>query len=209
MSHLVACSVFRTALAFVLANFVFPVTAYYCSFNDGTCIDGLAQVSVSFQFPSISPSQLFFYYAFDAGLSNQNGTSSVKVGYWLQYDHDQLASYNKQSPDTNWTTEAALRIGNLGGYVRGSNNGCDGVWGSACSENLKSFLQSSIFNLSRQGVPYEMPLQTVLQPLTDSSAGPVIEGCPSSIFELNNIPSYGMIAVFPLAYIHFSYLQVN
>jgi hypothetical protein len=193
MRHLSNYSVFKAALPWLFTVFAIRSTAFGCSFSDNSCIDGIAQVSVSFQFPSISPSPLLFYYAFDGGYSYPNGSSLIKVGYWLQYDQNQLTAYNKHFTGTNWMTEAALRIGNLGGYVGGSNNGCDGVWGNACSENLKNFLQSAIFDLSRSGLPYELPLQTVLQPLTDDTPGPSIQGCPATLFQLNNIPSYGIV----------------
>lgn len=192
MRRLSACRVFTTALVFLLAVGVFPATAYYCAFDDQTCIDGVAQVSVSFQFDSISPAPLFFYYAFDGGFSYQNGSSAVKVAYWLHYDQPQITNYNQLDPGNNWTTEAALRVGNLNGYVGGTNNGCDGVWGNACSQNLISYLQSSMFSLSNSGVPYDTPLQTVLQPLTNNPNF-VVPGCPSTLFQLNTIPSYVFI----------------
>ncbi|OKL62023.1 hypothetical protein UA08_02527 [Talaromyces atroroseus] len=193
MRHFSTCGVFKAALACLYTTLVLPATAYSCAFSDNTCIDSIAQVSISFQFESISPSPLLFFYAFDGGFSYANGSSVIKVGYWLQYDQSQLTAYNELSNGTNWTTEAALRIGNLGGYVGGSNNGCDGVWGNACSESLKFFLQTSMFNLARSGIPYDMPLQTVLQPLTDGIPGPYIQGCPSTLFQLNDIPTYAVI----------------
>lgn len=190
MKHLSLHRIIKVALASLLP-ILSPVAANYCPFGDGSCIDGLAQVSVSFQFDSIAPTPLLFYYGFDAGPGNPGNAASIKVGYWLQYDRPTLLDFNQHIRGVNWTTEVALRIGNLGGYVGGSNNGCDGVWGSSCSESLKDFLQSSIYNLSATGSPYNMPLESVLQPLTTGSPGPYISGCPSTLFELDNIPTYG------------------
>lgn len=186
-------NIFKAALAFFSIP-ILPAAADYCTFDNGNCIDGLAQVSVSFQFDAISPAPLLFYYGFDAGWGSPSNadSSAVKVGYWLQYDRSTLTDFNSNIRGINWTTEAALRIGNLGGYVGGTNNGCDGVWGGACSENLKTFLRSSLFNLSISGQPYDLPLDTVLQPLTVGTPGPFIDGCPSTLFELDQIPTYGM-----------------
>lgn len=185
-------NIIKAALAFVSLP-ILPAVADYCTFDNGNCIDGLAQVSVSFQFDAISPVPLNFYYGYDAGWgspSNENACA-VKVGYWLQYDRGTVTEFNSNIRGINWTTEVALRIGNLGGYVGGANNGCDGVWGGNCSENLKTFLRSSLFNLSTSGQPYDLPLDTVLQPLTTGSPGPIIDGCPSTLFDLDLIPTYG------------------
>jgi hypothetical protein len=187
-------NIFKAALAFFSIP-ILPAAADYCTFDNGNCIDGLAEVSVSFQFDAISPAPLLFYYGFDAGWGSPSNADSiaVKVGYWLQYDRGTLTDFNSNIRGINWTTEAALRIGNLGGYVGGANNGCDGVWGGACSENLKTFLRSSLFNLSISGQPYDSPLDTVLQPLTTGTPGPFIDGCPSTLFELDQIPTYAVI----------------
>jgi hypothetical protein len=184
-------TILKAALAFLLP--ILPAAADYCTFDNSNCIDGLAQVSVSFQFDAISPAPLLFYYGFDAGWGSPSDENSgaVKVGYWLQYDRGTVTDFNSNMRGINWTTEVALRIGNLGGYVGGANNGCDGVWGDACSENLKTFLRSSLFNLSTSGQPYDLPLDTVLQPLTTGNPGPFIDGCPSTLFELDQIPTYG------------------
>lgn len=184
-------NILKAALAFSLP--ILPATADYCTFDNGTCIDGLAQVSVSFQFDAISPAPLLFYYGFDAGWgspSNEN-SCAVKVGYWLQYDRGIVTDFNSDMRGINWTTEVALRIGNLGGWVGGANNGCDGVWGDVCSKNLKTFLRSSLFNLSTSGQLYDLPLNTVLRPLTTGSPGPYIDGCPPTLFDLDLIPTFG------------------
>lgn len=187
-------NILKAALAFI-ATPILPAAADYCTFDNDNCIDGLAQVSVSFQFDAISPAPLLFYYGFDAGCSSPSSENAcaVKVGYWLQYDTGTVTDFNSNILGINWTTEVALRIGNLGGYVGGANNGCDGVWGDACSENLKAFLRSSIFNLSTSGQPYDLPLDTVLQPLTTGSSAPLVDGCPSTLFDLDLIPTYAAV----------------
>ncbi|KAE8552711.1 hypothetical protein EYB25_004090 [Talaromyces marneffei] len=186
-------NILKAALAFSLP--ILSAAVDYCTFDNSNCIDGLAQVSVSFKFDAISPVPLLFYYGFDAGWGSpsNNDSCAVKVGYWLQYDRGLLTEFNSNIRGINWTTEVALRIGNLGGYVGGANNGCNGVWGHSCSENLKTFLRSSLFNLSTSGQPYDFPLDTVLQPLTTGSPGPFIDGCPATLFALNQIPTYVVV----------------
>lgn len=210
-------NILRAALAFVSLS-ILPAVADYCTFDNGNCIDGLAQVSVSFQFDTISPAPLLFYYGFDAGWGSPSNEdlSAVKVAYWLQYDRGTVTDFNSKIRGINWTTEVALRIGNLGGHVSGANNGCDGVWGNPCSENLKTFLRSSLFNLSTSGQPYDLPLDTVLQPLTTGSPGPLIDGCPSTLFDLDLIPTYGKTCPLPFsinakakAYLQFSCHQCH
>ncbi|KAF3406792.1 hypothetical protein DPV78_000550 [Talaromyces pinophilus] len=190
----ISTNILKAALAFIFIP-ILPAAADYCTFDNANCIDGLAQVSVSFQFDAISPAPLLFYYGFDAGWgspANPN-TCAIKVGYWLQYDRGIVTDFNSNMHGINWTTEAALRIGNLGGWVGGANNGCDGVWGEACSNNLKTFLRSSLFNLSTSGQPYDLPLDTVLKSLTTGTPGPFIDGCPSTLLDLDLIPTYAVV----------------
>lgn len=192
MKSILSNNILKAAIALLP---VVPAAADYCTFGNSNCIDGLAQVSVSFQFDAISPAPLLFYYGFDAGWgcpANED-ESAVKLGYWLQYDKATLTDYNTNIRGVNWTTEVALRIGNLGGFVGSGNNGCDRVWGNTCSENLKTFLRSSVFNLSMSGQPYELPLDTVLRSLTAGQPAPPINGCPSTLFDLDQIPTYAVV----------------
>lgn len=183
-----------TAILALLSFPISPTTADYCTFDNSSCIDGLAQVSVPFQFNAVSPTPLLFYYGFDAGIGSpgHENSSAVKLGYWLHYDQTTLEDFNSNTRGINWTTEVALRIANTSDYVRVGRDGCHGVWNDTCLANLKDYLRSSLFDIGTSGPSYDSPLSSALQPLTVPNSGVLIDGCPSTLFRKNQIPSYGM-----------------
>ncbi|KAH8703585.1 hypothetical protein BGW36DRAFT_423141 [Talaromyces proteolyticus] len=166
---------------------VFPTSTLYCEFDNNNCIDGLAQSTSSFRLQNISI-PLSFVYSFDAGRSPQDGKSSIKVGYWLQYDSDVIRNQLHDSPSINRTTEFGLRLLNIRGWIGGHHHGCKAVWGPQCSQSLKSYLQQSIYNLSTSKLPYESALETVLKSFIDNP-DMSIEGCPSKMFLAVDIPT--------------------
>lgn len=159
-----------------------PATADICSFWDTGCVDPLAQTAVAFTFPPLFLETINFYYAFDADPQGRGQTPTVKVGYWIGYE----AYINNSVIDVNRTSEVAVRVGNLTGTPSGQNNGCDGVWGSACSKNLIDFLQKTIYELVVSGSSYEDPLDTVIQSFRKSP--PPVSNCPSLLFDVQTFP---------------------
>jgi hypothetical protein len=107
----------------------------------------------------------------------------VKGSFWLGFGHSNIAASNIHA---NYTYEVAVRVGNLTGSPSGGNNGCDGVWGSQCSADIKTLLKGSIYNLSIMGSYYSNPLQTVLQELWQTPL--TIPSCPATLFTVQAIP---------------------
>ncbi|CRG91324.1 hypothetical protein PISL3812_08372 [Talaromyces islandicus] len=145
---------------------------------------------------------LGFVYAFDAGPSPQDGLPSIKVGYWLQYDADDLKGRINESACGNRTTEIALRIanapawsGSISPHHHQHHHRCQGIWGpgNQCADSLKAYLQFAIYKLSTSGQPYDSPLETVLQQLMDPSLVHSMPGCPPALFQQDEIPAYSFV----------------
>ncbi|KAL4778041.1 hypothetical protein BJX76DRAFT_167775 [Aspergillus varians] len=159
-----------------------PATAEICSFWDTGCIDPLAQTAISFTFPPLFLETINFYYAFDADVRGRGQSPMTKAGFWIGYE----PYINNSVIDVNRTSEVAVRVGNLTGSPSGANNGCDGVWGSECSKNLKDFLQKTLFELVASGKSYSDPLGTVIGSFRASP--PIVPNCPPSLFEVYHFP---------------------
>ncbi|KAL1867969.1 hypothetical protein Plec18167_008435 [Paecilomyces lecythidis] len=178
-------------LPFLLLALVTLAHAQTCAFADDSCIDPLAQTAVPLSFSPLFPQNISFYYGFDAAyLSASDGLSLdgqsegpiVKGSFWLGYG----SHISSNSIRANHTSELAVRVGNLTGSPGGGNNGCDGVWGSQCSQDIKRLLQGSIYDLSVMGSYYSNPLQTVLRELWQTPLA--IVSCPSTLFTVQSIP---------------------
>ncbi|KAL4800225.1 hypothetical protein BDV19DRAFT_172886 [Aspergillus venezuelensis] len=169
-------------LLMLLSTFYAPATADVCSFWDSGCVDPLAQTAISFTFPPLFLESINFYYAFDADARGKGQQPMTKAGFWIGYE----AYVNNSVIDLNRTSEIAVRIGNLTGTPSGANNGCDGVWGSDCSANLKSFLQETIYKLVASGEAYTDPLSTVIGSFRDHP--PVVSNCPPPLFDVQRFP---------------------
>lgn len=178
----------------ILLQLTSRAVAQICDFFDDRCIDPLAQVSVPVVFEPLFPNPIRFYYGFDAlGTSGPERQllpaadrgPMIKASFWLQYGQNRVLN---RPIHTNRTTEIALRIGNLTGFSGGGNNGCDGVWGRQCSQNLKAYLQNSIYDLAASGVYYSSPLEAVLQQMSQTQPPPTIPSCPQSLFQVGVIP---------------------
>ncbi|KAL1985336.1 hypothetical protein VTN96DRAFT_8014 [Rasamsonia emersonii] len=178
----------------ILLQLTSRAVAQICDFYDDGCIDPLAQVSVPVVFEPLFQTPIRFYYGFDAQapsdpeqqlLPAADRGPMIKASFWLQYDQNRVGN---RPIHANRTTEIALRVGNLTGFSGGENNGCDGVWGHQCSQNLKAYLQNSIYNLAASGVYYNSPLEAVLQQMSQAQPPPTIPSCPQSLFQVGVIP---------------------
>ncbi|KAL4737723.1 hypothetical protein BDV11DRAFT_149660 [Aspergillus similis] len=169
-------------LLIIIATLSPPATADFCSFWDTGCVDPLAQTAISFKFPPLFLEPINFYYAFDADARGKGQEPMTKAGFWIGYE----AYVNNSAIDINRTSEIAVRVGNLTGTPSGDNNGCDGVWGTDCSMNLKSYLQQTIFTLVTSGKSYEDPLRTVIGSFRDNP--PPVPNCPPPLFDVQRFP---------------------
>ncbi|KAL4916858.1 hypothetical protein BDW62DRAFT_185433 [Aspergillus aurantiobrunneus] len=169
-------------LLMIIATLSPPATADICSFWDSGCVDPLAQTAIGFKFPPLFLESINFYFAFDADARGKGQEPMTKAGFWIGYE----AYINNSVIDVNRTSEVAVRVGNLTGTPYGDNNGCDGVWGTDCSRNLKDYLKQTIMKLVASGESYSDPLSTVIGSFRDNP--PVISNCPPSLFDVQRFP---------------------
>ncbi|PLN81575.1 hypothetical protein BDW42DRAFT_95056 [Aspergillus taichungensis] len=174
-----------SAVVLLLTIAVPSSASQICSFWDGGCLDALAQTAASFSFRPLFLDQLTFYYGYDANSRGKGHEPMTKVSYWLNY---QVHHINNSIIDSNRTLEVAMRVGNLTGTPSGSNNGCDGVWGSQCSTNLKEEIQEAIYQLSVKGEYYDDPLNTVISQLRLDP--PYLRSCPPQFFDVQDFPVF-------------------
>lgn len=180
-------SFFRPRLLTVLLALVSSGSAQFCSFWNEDCIDPIAQTAVPVDFQPLFSDPITLFYGFDASASGKDEDPMTKTGFWMQYLNNRI---NKDAVDANRTSEIALRVGNLTGVPSGTNSGCDGIWGQACSDALKNCLQNAMFYLAKSGDYYSKPLEAALsQILLDP---PTLESCPPPMFDVAAIPVQGM-----------------
>lgn len=161
--------------------------AQFCSFWNNGCIDPLAQTAIGFDFHPLFTNPIYLYYGFDASASGKGEGPMTKTGFWLRYQDRHV---NKSAIDNNRTSEVAVRVGNLTGVPSGSNNGCDGIWGAECSQDIKTSLQHSIWRLASSGHAYDRPLQWALQHMMQYP--PSLPSCPPPVLDVAQIPVQGM-----------------
>ncbi|RDW74376.1 uncharacterized protein DSM5745_07038 [Aspergillus mulundensis] len=166
----------------IIATIFSPATAGLCNFWDTECVDPLAQTAISITFPPLFLESINFYYAFDADARGKGQEPMTKAGFWIGYE----AYVNNSAIDINRTSEIAVRVGNLTGTPSGNNNGCDGVWGSDCSMNLKNYLRQTLFDLVTSGKSYQDPLRTVIGSFRDNP--PPVKNCPPPLFDVQRFP---------------------
>ncbi|KAL2812235.1 hypothetical protein BDW59DRAFT_155341 [Aspergillus cavernicola] len=169
-------------LLMIIATLSPPATADICSFWDSGCVDPLAQTAISFTFPPLFLETINFFYAFDADVRGKGQEPMTKAAFWIGYE----PYVNNSVIDLNRTSEIAVRVGNLTGTPSGGNNGCDGVWGSECSKNMREFFQQTLFDLVTLGEPFSDPLSTVIGSFHTNP--PVISNCPPQFFENQHFP---------------------
>lgn len=161
-------------------------SAQFCSFLNSGCIDPLAQTAVSFDFQPLFTDPIYLYYGFDASSSGKGEGPMTKTGFWLRYQDRHV---NKAAINHNLTSEVALRVGNMTATPSGSNNGCDGVWGTRCSNDIKFAIQQTIFLLSSSGRYYDRPLERALEHMM--LVPPHLPNCVSFVFDVATIPVQG------------------
>ena len=160
--------------------------AQFCSFWDNSCIDPLAQSAVRFDFSPLFPDPMTLYYAYDASKSGKGEGPMTKTAFWLRYNDHRV---HTDSVRANRTSEIALRVGNLTGTPSGTNNGCDGIWGPECSDDIKGALQSIMYDLAVSGETYTRPLEYAL---TSILASPPSLSCGAPVLDVASIPVQGM-----------------
>lgn len=166
----------------ILATLSPSATAEICSFWDKGCVDPLAQTAIPFKFDPLFLETMNFFYAFDADSQGKGQAPMIKTGFWIGYQ----ASTNNSVININRTSEIAVRVGNLTGTPSGGNNGCDGVWGSSCSNDLKTYLQETILEYVQNADTYSNPLSNVIHSFR--STPPILPNCSPTLFEVQNIP---------------------
>lgn len=166
--------------------------AQFCSFWNNGCIDPLAQTAVSFDFQPLFTDPIYLYYGFDASVSGKGEGPMTKSGFWLRYRDRHV---NSDAIDNNRTSEIAMRVGNLTGVPSGSNNGCDGIWGADCSNDIKRSLQRAMFRLASSGHYYDRPLERALEEMM--LLPPALPSCPPPILDVAEIPVQGMCGRVP------------
>jgi hypothetical protein len=143
---------------------------------------------VSFDFQPLFTDPIYLYYGFDASSSGKGEGPMSKTAFWLRYQDRHV---NKDAIDHNKTSEIALRVGNLTGTPSGTNNGCDGIWGIECSNDIKSTVQQTIFRLASSGIPYDRPLEKALEDML--LFPPELPHCGPPVLDVGTIPIQGSL----------------
>lgn len=180
-------SLFRPAFIGVLLMLFHCGAAQFCSFWNTGCVDPVAQTAVSLGFQPVFPDPITLFYGFDTSPSGKGEGPMTKVAYWLRYQDSRVSH---DAVDANRTSEVALRIGNITGVPSGGNNGCDGIWGPPCSEDLKGILRNMMFHMAASGEDYHKPLEAALAQMIASP--PTLDTCPPQMFDVASIPVQGM-----------------
>lgn len=162
---------------------VHSAVAQACTFWDRSCIDPLGQTAIPVSFRPFLIQDLSLYYAYDTDPSGKGTNPMAKASFWLRFNH---ARVDQAVIDSNRTSEIAMRVGNMTGTPYGTNNGCDGVWGTGCSNDIKRNLRQAIFDLSTSGESYTQPLASVLNQMVAEQ--PSFPNCPPQLFDVSNIP---------------------
>ncbi|KAJ5584574.1 uncharacterized protein N7459_004374 [Penicillium hispanicum] len=157
--------------------------AQFCSFWNTGCIDPLAQTAVRFDLSPLFFDPVTLYYAFDTNPTGKGEGPMTKTAYWLGYKNSNINDYGI---DSNYTSEIALRVGNLTGTPSGTNNGCDGIWGPPCSQDIKVALQNTIFHLTSSDEYCLRPLEIALSQFLTSP--PSLPSCGAPVFDVVSIP---------------------
>ncbi|KAJ5683411.1 hypothetical protein N7462_006576 [Penicillium macrosclerotiorum] len=176
----------RPGVLFVVLALLQCSFAQVCTFWDSGCIDPLAQTAVPIDFSPLFIDPVTFYYGFDSTASGKGGGPSTKTGFWLRYQDGRV---NPDAITSNRTSEISLHLGNFTGTPSGTNNGCDGIWGTLCSLDIKNALKGSIFHLSASGIYYSKPLKAALTNLMLNPSR--LPNCGAPVFDVPSIPVQG------------------
>lgn len=146
------------SLLFLASSLLLPLinaaTDSSCSYFGGEpCLPNVdGSSSGSFAFKPLFPSDVKLVVAFDAMNQSEADKQPInvsgvdpgpynKIGGWLEYSSDKLDA------SSNMITNMLLFVPNatsFKGVPSGGNNGCDGVWGAACSEEIRTKLPQAI-----------------------------------------------------------------
>ncbi|KAL2859917.1 uncharacterized protein BJX67DRAFT_337813 [Aspergillus lucknowensis] len=141
------------------------------------CIDPWAQGSATFSFEPLFPEPINFVYAFALQNNYQYyPIPDAKVAFWLEYNETQLDPSNGAE-----SYMTVILNNNITGTPYGGHNGCDGVLGAECSENLIGFLKNQI---AAQGNRSETPLNDALASAKSGEAAEAVAAlnCSTSLF---------------------------
>lgn len=155
------------------------------------CLEPVARGSANFEFKPIFPQDVTFVYAFDVQDEEELKTdpiapgetpvSDAKIGYWLEYAEAELTASDHQE-----TYMVVLTNENITGTPSGGHNGCDGVLGAECSENLAQFMKRQIVAArSRAFADFPAVFAILDSPIYDDDIAYAIGNlsCPTGIFD--------------------------
>lgn len=149
---------------------------------DDDCIDAYGEAT--FEFDPIFDEPLTFAYGFRVYFNDEMDSSLMGTpsGYdgdvnrlkaWLSYDNSTV----NIDRSANRSSDVAVLFTNTSGTVGGGNNGCDGLLGKECADNLIDILKWSVIHADDYPLTTFSTVDKFRQtPLTNLS-------CPAGIFE--------------------------
>ncbi|EGD93698.1 hypothetical protein TESG_01236 [Trichophyton tonsurans CBS 112818] len=113
------------------------------------CLNPKARGSVHLEFKPLFPKGVDFVYAFDSETQEEADQQYVpegsvaapdsKVAFWLEYPEVNL------NPAAHMDTFLEVLMNeNFTGDPSGGNNGCDGLWGTKCSQSLVAWFKAEV-----------------------------------------------------------------
>ncbi|KAJ5098657.1 hypothetical protein N7532_005658 [Penicillium argentinense] len=172
------------SLFFLCSRMVVADTCDY--YNLGNCINVQSEGSQSFEFKPLFPENPTLVYAIDELTSTEIQIETDKDPLW-QPDEAQRISFWLEYPVINTTNEAftlsqiGMLFTNVTGELGGGNNGCDGILGQQCAENLKDVLKWMLLEEVDGSSEDEKVLHNVLSEL---ESRPLYNlSCPHDIFD--------------------------
>jgi hypothetical protein len=156
-------------------------------YNKGdNCINVHIKGTKSFEFKPLFPEDPTLVYAVDE-LSKNEIQMEIDQGYMGNTDVAQRTTFWLEHSNMN-DTEEAMSISQIGmlftnasGAVYGGNNGCDGLLGEECVENLKDVLKWNIIRNMR-GDPADK--EVLAEVFRDLKRRPMYNlSCPHDLFD--------------------------
>jgi hypothetical protein len=149
--------------------------------GDSYCINPKNIASTDFSWPPLFPGTAKFVYAMDdinatewsyiePGIDETlvQGSESSLVGFWLEYD-----SVSLNNTDIEMQTELMVLYTNVSASIEGGSNGCEGLLGKECVQQINSTLVGLWSSLP----DYDFPLRNL-----DDNAGNMTGVCPQDLF---------------------------
>ncbi|KAL5361525.1 hypothetical protein BJX96DRAFT_176312 [Aspergillus floccosus] len=168
--------------------------AQTCDYYDtgNNCINVQSKGSKSFEFRPLFPEDPTIVYAIDE-LSEDEIQMETDQGYLGNPDAAQRTTFWLEYSSMNATKEAfsisqiGMLFTNATKAAEGGNNGCDGLLGQDCVENLKDALKWKIIRNLRGDSSDERVLAQVFR---DLKMRPMYNlSCPRDIFDDEALPS--------------------